>query len=452
MRTGPFPIYNNRIYGIANSQLTPENMAELGAVLGTILGEGALVVAARDLYPPSRMLKRAFTSGLMSTGNSVIDFHSATLPELAFAVKRFGAKAGVHFSVASHMDSAIQVKIIDAGGVELSYEKLSDLIEMYETRHIVRSIPNRIGWVSYAEYIHDIYVSSASSFVDSSPIVAKEPLVVTDLNHGPASDVLPSFLGSIGARLVAIKAGRPPSALKPRQLPPVRDISMLQDIVNASQPAFGAALSTDASQVFIIDDKGRYVDPDKLVAAIALMLPEGSRLVVTDSTNRLVDLAAEKNRLYLLRIKGQASDVSRGIRKVKASLAATDSGEFIFSQFSLSPDGMLFIGKLLEILSTEEVKLSSIIDTLPDIQEYRLDIDVDESQSRKIIDHVASLYTEIVVTPLSIKYRSNGVWVKLEYDPQKSRLTVCGDATNKAAIEIVKKEYEKINQLIQSLS
>ncbi|AGT35473.1 hypothetical protein N186_05660 [Thermofilum adornatum] len=153
-----------------------------------------------------------------------------------------------------------------------------------------------------------------------------------------------------------------------------------------------------------------------------------------------------------MRIKGQASDVSRGIRKVKASLAATDSGEFIFSQFSLSPDGMLFIGKLLEILSTEEVKLSSILDTLPEIQEYRLDIDVDENQGRKIIDHVASLYTEIVVTPLSIKYRSNGVWVKLEYDPQKSRLTVCGDATNKAAIEIVKKEYEKINQLIQSLS
>ncbi|MCC6005046.1 MAG: hypothetical protein LM590_11990 [Thermofilum sp.] len=452
MRPGPFPIYNNRIYGIANSQLTPENMAELGAVLGTILGEGALVVAARDLYPPSRMLKRAFTSGLMSTGNSVIDFHAATLPELAFAVKRFGARAGVHFSVAPHVDAAIQVKIVDAGGVELSYEKLSDLVEMFETKHIVRSIPNRIGWVSYAEYIHDIYVSSASSFVDSSPIAAKEPLVVMDLNYGPSSEVLPSFLGSIGAKLIAIKAGRPPPGIKPRQLPPIRDVLMLQDIVSASSPALGAALSADASQVFIFDDKGRYVDPDKLIAAVALMLPEGSRLVVTDSANKLVDFAAEKNKLYLLRIKGQASDVSRGIRKVKAGLAATDSGEFIFPQFSLSPDGMLFIGKILEILSTEEVKLSTIIDALPDPQEYRLEIDVEEHDSRKILDHVASLYTEVVITPVSIKYRSNGVWVKLEFDHRKSKLAICGDATNRASIETVKKEFEKINQLIQSLS
>ena len=49
------PVKKGRICGTANIQLTPENMAELGAALGTLLGEGSLVVTARDYYPPSRM-------------------------------------------------------------------------------------------------------------------------------------------------------------------------------------------------------------------------------------------------------------------------------------------------------------------------------------------------------------------------------------------------------------
>ncbi|ABL78227.1 phosphohexomutase domain-containing protein [Thermofilum pendens] len=452
MKRGPFPIYNNRIYGVANTQLTPENMAELGAVLGTILGEGALVVAARDLYPPSRMLKRAFTSGLMSTGNSVIDFHAATLPELAFAVKRFGAKAGVHFSVAPYNTDGIQVKIVDAGGVELSYEKLADILDMYETKHIVRSIPSRIGWISYAEYIHDIYVTSAASFIDTSPIAAKEPLVIVDVNYGPASDVLPNFVGSLGARLVAVKAGRPPPGVRPQQLPSPRDIAMLQDITRASSPAFAAALSADASQVFIVDDKGRIVDPDKLVAAVALMLPEGARIAVSDSAGRIVDVAAEKNKLYLLRVKGLAGDVARGVKKIKAGIAATDSGEFIFPQFSYSPDGMLFIGKLLELLSTQEVRLSTIIETLPEMREYTLEIDLEEQRSRRVLEYIFSLFSEFALSPLSIKYRADGVWVKLTYDYEREKLLVSGDAENKHAIEAVKKEFERLNELVSSLS
>ncbi|MEM3944310.1 MAG: hypothetical protein QXJ59_09520, partial [Thermofilaceae archaeon] len=54
-----------QIFGIANQTLTPDIAASLGGALGTMLGEGALVVTARDNYPPSRMLKRAFSAGLM---------------------------------------------------------------------------------------------------------------------------------------------------------------------------------------------------------------------------------------------------------------------------------------------------------------------------------------------------------------------------------------------------
>ncbi|MEZ0345737.1 MAG: hypothetical protein ABWK01_04235 [Infirmifilum sp.] len=451
MRRAPLPYYNNKVYGVANTQMTPENSAELGAVLGTIVGEGALVTAARDYYPPSRMLKRAFTSGLMSTGVSVIDFHSATLPEVAFAVKRFGAKAGVHFSVTPFNDNSIQIRILDSAGIEITSERLEDILSMFESHHAVRAIPTRIGWVTYAEYIHEIYTSSATGYVDTSPISAKEPLVLVDLNFGPASEPLPNLLSSIGARFIALNSSRPPPNLVPRQLPSLKALSMLGDLCKTTGATFGVALSSDASHAYFVDDKGRYIDPDRFLAIVALMVPQGSRLAITDSASRIVDAIAEKNKLSLIRVKGIAGDISRGLRRLRVNLGATDSGEVIFPQFSPSPDGMLLIAKLLEMLASEEVSLSSIVDAVPEPSLYTLELEAEPLIAQKVLDSLFLEHNEIAVAPGAIKYRLGDTWVKVSQDLNSSKIYVSVEAVNKVAIEIAKKEYERIGELIESL-
>jgi len=447
----PFPIYNRRIYGPANTFLTPETSAELGAVLGTLLGEGSLVTTARDLYPPSRMLKRAFTAGLMSTGVTVIDFHEATLPELAFSVKRFGAKAGVHFSAAPFNGNSIQITVLDATGAEISEDRLSDLISMYEAHRAVRSLPTRVGWVSYAEYIHDIYTASAAGFVDSSPIAAKEPMVVVDMNHGPAHLVLPSLLSTLNVRYIAVNAGRPAPRAPLGLFPQPKFLTMLSDLSRATSSYFAAALSSDASQVFIVDDKGRFVDPDVLIAAVASVLPPGSRLAVVDSTSRIVDEVAERSKITLIRVKGLSSDISRGMRRLKATLGGSDSGEFIFPNFSLAPDGMLFIVKLLETLCAKEMRLSTLVESLPEVQRFRLEIDVEESKAMSVLEHLLDTNSEVALTPLSVKYRVADVWVKAELDPIRSKLYVSADAVSRNSIETVKREYERLIEFLEGL-
>ena len=448
----PFPIYNRRLYGVANSQLTPEVAAELGAMLGTLLGEGAIVTTARDLYPPSRMLKRAFTAGLMSTGVTVIDFHEATLPELAFSVKRFGAKAGVHFSAAPFSENSIQLVFLDSAGAEISEDRLGDLLSMYESHRAVRSAPSRVGWVSYAEYIHEIYTASAAGFVDSVPISAKEPMVIVDMNSGPAYLVLPGLLSSLGARLVAVNSGKPAQRTPTRLLPHPRSLTMLADMTRASGATFAAALSVDASQVFLIDDKGRLVDPDLAVAAVASLLPQGSRLAVLDSTSRVVDMVAEKNRLTLIRVRGLASDISRGMRRIKATLGASDAGEFIYPHFSPAPDGMLFIAKLLEMLCTSEIRLSTLVESLPEVQHFTLEHEIEEGKMFSLLEYVLSLSTEVSVTPTSVKYKAGDVWVKVEVDPQRSKMYVSAEAVTRSAVEVVKKEYERFVEFLEGFA
>jgi len=444
------PIYHNRIYGVANSQLTPEVTAELGAALGTMLGEGSLVVTARDLYPPSRMLKRSFSAGLMSTGISVIDFHDATLPELAFAIKRFGAKAGIHFSVAPHRNDSVQVKILDSNGIEISFDKLNDLLMLYETKHIVRTIPPRIGWVSYAEYIHDIYTASLASFLDTAPINAVRPRIAVDVNFGPATDVLPMLFSEIGVRFILINSHKPSPRHPPKQLPSMESMKMLSNIVDASDSLFAAALSSDASQVFVINDRGEILDPDTLIGVYAMMLPRGAKLAVSESASRVIDKIAEIQKITLLRVKGMIGDVARAVRRLKATLGATDAGEFIFSQFTFSSDGILAIGKLIETLTIEDINLSTIVDSIPKIPTFHLEIDMDEKHYSSIIDYIYSSHPEIIFTPMHIKYKVGDTWVKLKYNKEKGKLTIETEDTSKEGRERVKRIADELEELART--
>ena len=161
------PVKAGRIAGYPNLELTPEDAARLGTALGTLIGDKSIVVVARDYYPPSRMLKRSFTSGLMSTGATVMDFHAATTPELVYAIKRFGAKAGVQFTISSFSENNVTIKIFNHRGIEYSEKDIKKLVEIAEQGNFRRATPSRIGWINYAEYIHEIYSAAATRIIDS---------------------------------------------------------------------------------------------------------------------------------------------------------------------------------------------------------------------------------------------------------------------------------------------
>jgi Phosphomannomutase len=383
---------------------------------------------------------------------TVIDFHEATLPDACLLREEVWSQGW-----SSLLSSALQREqytagFLDSTGAEISEDRLSDLLSMYESHRAVRSVPSRVGWVSYAEYIHDIYTASAVGFVDSVPISAKEPMVVVDMNNGPAYLVLPSLLSSLGARLIAVNSGKPAPRTSARLLPHPRTLMTLADMTRASGATFAAALSVDASQVFLIDDKGRFVDPDAAVAAVASLLPQGSRLAVLDSASRLVDMVAEKNKLTLIRVRGLASDVTRGMRRIRAMLGASDSGEFIYPQFTPAPDGMVFIAKLLEMLCTSEIRLSTLIESLPEVQRFTLEHEIEAGKMFSLLEYVLSLSTEVSVTPTSVKYKADDVWVKVEVDLLRSKMYVSAEAATRSAVEVVKREYERLVEFLESFA
>ena len=84
------------ITGLCNREITPELATRIGAAYGAYLGEGTYVTTSRDAHMASRMIKRAFISGLLSTGVKVGDLRTAPIPVVRYEIgqgRRSGRRA-----------------------------------------------------------------------------------------------------------------------------------------------------------------------------------------------------------------------------------------------------------------------------------------------------------------------------------------------------------------------
>jgi len=430
---------DGRVGGIANQTLTPDVAAMLGSALGTLLGEGAIVVTARDNYPPSRMLKRAFSAGLMSAGVTVIDFHAATTPELVFAIKRLGAKAGIQFTVSPLERNGVSIKIFDAQGVPYSLERVEDVVERAGTGRVVRSLPTSIGWVTYAEYIHDIYTAAAVNYVDVHAIAARRFRVVCDANFGSSSEILPNLLAEVGVEGVLLNAHRPPLRGSISHMPSPRSLSTVREMVKASGATLGAALCADATRALLFDENGQPLLSEEVLGILLLGVPAGTRVVTSEAMMSVVDKVAEKVGAKLVRVRGIAYDLTRTARRTGSHIVATCGHEVAFMDFSASPDGVLTLLKVVELMAKRGESLSSLRSELPELQLERASVRLDGADYLKVLSELKLRKgADAVLTLTGLRVRVGALWVDVEALPH--------------GIELVAEATEGVDEALRELA
>ena len=111
---------HGRIIGRANIVFTPEIASSIGSIHGSLFSQNESVVIGRDYHNDSRMLKRGYTSGCMSTGVNLLNLSDCSYPLLQFTIRRFGASGGAYFSGGHLYSDEVGVRFVDAGGVELA--------------------------------------------------------------------------------------------------------------------------------------------------------------------------------------------------------------------------------------------------------------------------------------------------------------------------------------------
>jgi len=180
--------------------------------------------------------------------------------------------------------------------------------------------------------------------------------VIVDSCCGAASLVTPSLLRKLGCEVVALNCY--PCGFFPHQIEPVK--ANLGDLIRATRELdadLGIAHDGDADRMMAVDDKGRFIPGDRLLALFAQEAEAREVVTTIDASMSIEEMGFKVTRTRVGDIY-----VSEELKK-RGDFGGEPSGSWVFPNISLCPDGIYAAAQITAIANRE--KLSQLIDNIP---------------------------------------------------------------------------------------
>ena len=377
------------VRGTAGVELTPELVLALGRAAARVLCRGGRpsqaevrpsFLVGRDTRWSGPFVQAAFSAGLAAEGVDVVDLGVLPTPGVAAVAAHRGTPAAV--ISASHNPYADNgIKLLSAGG-----RKLSDA----EESQIEAALAEEAGPDSPAETTGDpgdtgtaagpapsgdrlgrlIADPAATEWYTERVIGALDGRtlggtpVVIDCANGAASTTALRILSGAGADVVEVLAAEP-DGTNINAGSGSTDPSYLCQAVRAHAAACGLAFDGDADRVIAVDDAGRIVDGDHLLALFATDLQSRGRLsgqtvVVTVMTNLGFHHAMAAAGIAVHETPVGDRYVLEALDAHGWSLGGEQSGHIIFRDRATTGDGVLSGLLLLDLLARRQARLSDL--------------------------------------------------------------------------------------------
>lgn len=350
-----YKFIRGRIVGIPNLELTPEDAANIGSVLGSWFKPGSVAITGRDYYASSRMIKRALTSGLMSAGVEVLDLHASTIGEVSFSMKRFGARGGVSITYYPAHKDHVQLRVFSSPGVELVGDELLGVVK----GGCRRVKPQDVGWLSYAEYIHQIYTSALIAFINADLVGSRKFNIAVSTSHGPSDLILPELLSQLHVDVIILNSSR--SVPQGYEYPLIEEVNKVSEVTQAAGLDFGAVISNDGSSISIVDRSGRVLLTEEVIVALKPLIQVNSSIVTSSDVFSTVEGELSDLGVLIRRAGILEGAVLKEASKARPFIGFTSVGEFVHPLFSLGYDAVLTLLRILESLAISDKKLFELI-------------------------------------------------------------------------------------------
>lgn len=265
------------VRGRANAELTPELAIGLGrAAAQTLVRGGAPLLIGRDPRRSGTMLEGALAAGACSAGAEVVLAGVVTTPALAHLVRRDGAGAGAMLSASHNPFEDNGIKFIARDGFKLP-DEVEDALERSVTAGGGTARPEgaAVGAVRRDEGAVQRYLDYAVTLLPQGAL-AGVPVVVDGAN-GSASVIAPAVLARLGARVTSIHCT--PDGVNINRGCGSTSPGDLARRVPAEGAVAGFAFDGDGDRLIAVDEGGRILDGDQIMAILALEFKGTGRLV-----------------------------------------------------------------------------------------------------------------------------------------------------------------------------
>ncbi len=356
-----------------------EMSTEIAASAGVKFGRKYRTVAVfRDADPSSQMIADALISGLLSEGASVTDGAMLCVPAAHAA---FSSSHECIMSVGNpDRDGVISgIKVYHSDGSPFNTDQMYEVLKDPEPEE--HPDYRSVGEIRHINDANEKYLELLKSTG-----VTSQSYVILDCGCGSTSLIAPRAMVEIGAEVVAFNAHlmdgqrvRSPSINK-------TNLMNISNFVNASIGSIGVAFNGDGTRLALMDENGKYIPGDRLLALLLMyfepdvaVVPFDSPCVVEDAFKNPLGLRAvereEGTERKLIRTKNDINSIIEAMKENNADFGALNDGTFIFPRIGYCPDALYAAAVISELAGKRSIR--NVLDSIPIYSNRTVRIDFD---------------------------------------------------------------------------
>ena len=344
--------------------------AEMALKIGQAAGRHFLrgdhrhrVVIGKDTRLSGYMMETALISGFTSVGMDVVMVGPVPTPAVAMLTHSMRADLGVMISASHNKFVDNGIKLFGPNGFKLSDEDEMAIEALLESQPRLVA-PEEIGRSRKIEDARGRYIHAAK--LTFPPHLRLDGLkIVVDCAHGAAYQVAPAALWELGAEVIPI--GVNPNGININEGCGSTDTGLLRQTVLDKGADVGLALDGDADRLIVVDEKGRVVDGDQLMALIGTSwhrrgLLRGGGIVATIMSNLGLERYLGGEGLKLERTQVGDRYVLETMRNKGFNVGGEQSGHIIMTDYGTTGDGLVAGLQVLAELVVADRPASEMLD------------------------------------------------------------------------------------------
>jgi len=434
-----------------NVELSPDLAAKLGAALGSQLPTGSRVLMSRDYDKASRMLKRCFLGGLLSTGVNVTELHMTPLPVMRHKLSMFGEIAGVYFRQCQTDPTNTEILFYDETAMPIDSGLEKNVERIFFRENFRRSTHEDIGEIYDQLMVGEFYKEGVLKNVDIPLIKTRRQKIVVDLLNGTTDTIYPELLNKIGVDAVVLNAYRDETKLSRTMHQIEHSFREVSEIVKVTESKIGFVIYPHGERLGIVTETGEIMKEDMalmfLLKLIDISLKSKQKVYLPAYAPTVLDDQLMNIEIVRGKLTGVKADYLRSFY-----FTGEMTRNYTFLENSTNADAMYSSIKILEMLSRHNVETGDILKTIPAYQYSHTVINCPleakgflmRKMSEDAMDKEASFLDGI-----KIIFKNKG-WVHMVPDQYTANVHLYVEAATEKDYKAIHSEYkDKINNWLQ---
>ena len=365
--------------------LSAETTLKISKTVGFLLKsknkKNSRVVISKDTRLSGYLYEPLITAGFISMGMEVILVGPLPTPAVPHLMRTLRADIGVMITASHNTYEYNGLKFFNSEGLKISYKlekKIEDIILNKKKYSKIINPKLDTGKAIRLKDASGRYSEFLKSALDKN-IKIKKLKIILDCGNGATYEIAPNIFWELGHNVITIN--NKPNGININQNCGAVDVSQLSKKVVEERADIGFAFDGDGDRLIIVDEKGKEIDGDKIIALFATYLIKSrkinSKFPVISTV--MSNLGLEKYLLNKLKIKLKRSSVGdinviHEMSKFNSILGGEQSGHIILSDFAKTGDGILAALKVVEIISKNNKTASKIFNLYESFPQNKINI------------------------------------------------------------------------------